>query len=91
MATNRGDLVSRLRANGLRKKVAETVAAGTPKAVRGVVDDLKRVTAELEDRAKGGPAKRKAAAKKSATTRKRKALKRSQAAKKAARTRAKSR
>ena len=44
----------------------------------------------VEDRAKGGPAKREAAAKKAAATRKRKAAQRSAAAKKAARTRAKS-
>jgi hypothetical protein len=48
------------------------------------------VVSELEDRAKGGPAKRQATAKKAANTRKRNAAKRSQAAKKAARTRAKS-
>jgi hypothetical protein len=41
------------------------------------------------DRAKGGPAKREAAAKKAAATRKRNAAKRSAAAKKGARTRAK--
>jgi hypothetical protein len=88
MAATRDDLVDRLRANGVRKKVAQTVAAGTPKAVQGVAKDLRKVAEELEDRAKGGPAKRKAAAKKAAATRKRKAQKRSQAAKKAARTRA---
>jgi hypothetical protein len=44
---------------------------------------------EIEDRAKGGPARRKAAAKKAAATPKRNATRRSQAAKKAARTRAK--
>ena len=44
---------------------------------------------ELEDRATGGPGKRKAAAQKAAATRKRKAAKRSAAAKKAAKTRAK--
>ena len=43
---------------------------------------------ELEDRAKGGPGKRKATAKKAAATRKRNEKKRSNAAKKAARIRA---
>jgi hypothetical protein len=98
--TGHADLVDRLRVGGLRRKVAEQVAAGIgnaragakpPKAVRRVLDELKAVTAEIEDRAKGGPARRKAAAKKAAATRKRNATRRSQAAKKAASTRAKSR
>jgi hypothetical protein len=50
---------------------------------------LRKLVADLEDRAKGGPAKREAAAKKAAATRKRKAEQRSAAARKAARTRAK--
>jgi hypothetical protein len=91
------ELADRLHVGGVRRKVAETVASGVstvrpgrkaPKGVQGVIDDLKSLTAELEDRAKGGPAKRKAAAKKGAATRKRKAKARSDAAKKAARTRA---
>src|ERR1700750_2759805 len=91
-------LVERLRMGGLRRKVAETVASGVngaragrkpPKQVSGVITELRKLADELEDRAKGGPAKRKAAAKKAAATRKRKAAKRSAAAKKAARTRAK--
>ena len=90
------DLFETLRANGLRKKTASTLADafsradGSPpgKAGRKAVSDLKSVVAELEDRAKGGPAKRQAAAKKAAATRKRKANQRSAAAKKAARTRA---
>jgi hypothetical protein len=45
---------------------------------------------DVEDRVSGGPAKRKAAAKKAARTRKQNAAKRSASAKKAARTRAKS-
>ena len=93
------DLVERLRSSGIRRKVAETVAAGVstaragrkpPKTVDRVIAQLKSITAELEDRASGGPAKRKAAAQKAASTRKRNAAKRSAAAKKAARTRAKS-
>jgi hypothetical protein len=97
MAKGSEELVERLRIGGLRRKVAETVAGGVatagrgrkpPKAVGNVIDDLRTIADELEDRAKGGPAKRKAAAKKAAATRKRKAAKRSAAAKKAARTRA---
>ena len=94
------DLFGRLRSSGLRKKVARQMADAAktargrkkpPKAVRGVLDDLKSLTAEIEDRVTGGPAKRKATAKKAAATRKRNAVKRSQAAKKGARTRARAR
>jgi hypothetical protein len=94
----RDQLFERLRMGGLRKKVAKTVADGVhgtrrgraaPKAVKGVLAELKSLTAEIEDRATRGPARRKAAAKKAAATRKRNAAKRSTAAKKAARTRAK--
>lgn len=89
-------LYDRLRASGLRKRAARKIseAAGTggnkgQKALRGAVSDLRGVVGELEDRAKGGPGKRKATAKKAAATRKRNEKKRSNAAKKAARTRAK--
>ena len=90
-------LFERLRANGLRKRVArdlsEALAAagssGPSKAAQTRIADLRKVVLDLEDRAKGGPAKRQAAAKKAAATRKRKAAQRSAAAKKAARTRAK--
>ncbi len=92
------DLFHKLRANGVRKKTASTLADafsrvdGSPpgKAGRKAVSNLKAVVSELEDRAKGGPAKRSAAAKKAAATRKRRANQRSAAAKKAARTRARS-
>jgi len=92
------DLFDTLRASGLRKKAASTLADayskadGSPpgRAGRKAVNDLKSVVAELEDRAKGGPAKRQASAKKAAATRKRKANQRSAAAKKGARTRARS-
>jgi hypothetical protein len=92
------DLFDTLRANGLRKKTASSLAEafskvdGSPpgKAGRKAISDLKTVVAELEDRAKGGAARRQAAAKKAAATRKRKANQRSAAAKKAARTRARS-
>ena len=89
-------LYDRLRDSGLRKSAARNIskAAGTggnkgQKALRGAVSDLRGVVGELEDRAKGGPGKRKATAKKAAATRKRNEKKRSNAAKKAARTRAK--
>jgi hypothetical protein len=51
------------------------------------VAGLRDLVGELEDRVQGGPAKRKAAAKKAARTRKAKAAKRSASAKKAARSR----
>jgi hypothetical protein len=90
------DLVERLRSGGVRKRSAELIAAATDgrrkpaKQVRRVLNDLNQALRDAEDRISGGPAKRKAAAKKSALTRKRNAAKRSTAAKKAARTRAKS-
>jgi hypothetical protein len=93
------DLFDRLRAGGLRKRVASSVTAAVSTARRGrkppkqterIVAELKSLAAEIEDRAKGGPARRQTAAKKAAATRKRNAAKRSTAAKKAARTRAKS-
>jgi hypothetical protein len=97
MAKRNDALYNRLRNSGLRKKtagrLAEAVGSGGSrgqKAIGGAVNDLRGLITELEDRARGGPAKRKAAAKKAAATRKRKATKRSQAAKKAARTRARS-
>src|SRR4051812_33445040 len=94
---NSDDLLSRLRATGLRDKVAKTLSdavstgsrrATPPKVVRDAVRDLRKLATELEDRATGG-SKRKAAAKKGAATRKRAAAKRSAAAKKGAATRAK--
>jgi hypothetical protein len=100
MAKSRTDqLAERLHAQGLRKRVSKSVAGavdGTrrrtkpPSRVRKVVADLRSLANEIEDRATNGPAKRKAAAKKAAATRKRNAAKRSAAAKKGARTRAKS-
>ena len=99
MAKSKTDeLFERLHAQGLRTRVARTVseALGSgrsrrtpPTQVRKVIADLRHLAAEIEDRATGGPAKRQAAAKKAAATRKRKAAERSAAAKKAARTRAK--
>jgi hypothetical protein len=100
MAKTDQDFIDRLRSSGLRKKVARQVADATSsargrtkphKAVRGVLEDLKSLTAEIEDRITGGPAKRSATARKAAATRKREAAKRSAAAKKGARTRARNR
>jgi hypothetical protein len=91
------ELFNRLRANGLRKRVARILAQGTDrrrkpaKAVSSVLDDLRSLVREVEDRASGNPGKRRAAARKAAETRKRKARQRSAAAKKGARTRARSR
>jgi hypothetical protein len=91
------EIFEMLRANGLRKRVARSLAEATgrangrtPKAVKNAASDLRALASQLEDRATGGPAKRKAAAKKAANTRKRKATARSAAAKKGAKTRAKS-
>jgi hypothetical protein len=97
MAKRNEALYNRLRDSGLRKRTAERIAGAvgngsnkSQKVVSGAVQDLRGLIDDLEDRARGGPAKRKAAAKKAANTRKRNAAKRSQAAKKAARTRARS-
>jgi hypothetical protein len=90
------DLIDHLHANGLRKRTAELIADATDgrrkpaKQVRAVVKEMKKALSDIEDRAKGGPAKRSAAAKKGAATRKKNAAKRSQTAKKAAKSRAKS-
>jgi hypothetical protein len=89
------DLFDRLRSSGVRKRVANVIAEGTargsrkaPKRAREAVSGLRELVGELEDRVHGGPAKRQAAARKAARTRKAKAAKRSSAAKKAARSRA---
>jgi hypothetical protein len=89
------ELFRRLRAQGLRKRAAK-IMSGTAdrrrrpaKAVHHVLSDLNRLVSEAEDRISGGPAKRKATAKKAAKTRRQNAQRRSTAAKRAARTRAK--
>ena len=93
--SRRDELFQRLRAQGLRKRTAKLIADATDrrrKPARGVeksLTELKKLVSEVEDRISGGPAKRKAAAKKAANTRKRNAQRRSAAAKKGARTRAK--
>jgi hypothetical protein len=89
------DLFDTLRARGLRKSAASNLAKAFGKAdssrpgkgARRAVSELRTLVDELEDRARGGPAKRQSAARKAAATRKRKATQRSAAAKKAARTR----
>ena len=98
MAKSRSDeLFERLRAQGLRKRTAKLISeAGDrrrkpARTVHRTLADLKKLVAETEDRISGGPAKRKATAKKAANTRKRNAARRSASAKKAARTRAKAR
>jgi hypothetical protein len=94
--TTDNELFDRLRASGLRKRAARDLsnALGSAtssrpsKAAQSAIGELRSLVDELEDRASGGPAKRKAAAKKAAATRKRQAAARSAAAKKGARTRA---
>jgi hypothetical protein len=89
--TAHDELFDRLR---LRKKVAKRVTNGLekgtpPKQLQGVIDELKAVTAEIEDRVTGGPARRRSqGAQKAAETRRRKAAQRRASARKAARTRA---
>jgi hypothetical protein len=90
------DLFERMRDLGVRKSRARKVADAVrnspkkaPKPARKAIADLQGAVAEIQDRMNGGPAKRKAAAKKAAQTRKLKAKRRSDAAKKAAKTRAK--
>ena len=89
-----------LRARGLRKRVADTVAKAAgktngkgklPKPARAAIDDLRGIATDIEDRVTGKGKKRQAAARKAAATRKRNAAKRSAAAKRGARTRAKAR
>jgi len=98
MANTDRDLFDTLRARGLRKSAANNLAKAFGRAdksppghgARRAVSELRSLVEDLEDRARGGPAKRKAAAKKAAATRRRKAKARSEAAKKAARTRSRS-
>ena len=88
------ELFDQLRNSGLRKRTGRAIAENTDgrkqpaKAVRSLIDDLKAVADQVEDRATGKSAKRKAAAKKAAQTRRRNARQRSESAKKGARTRA---
>jgi hypothetical protein len=88
------DLFNKLRASGLRKKVARVVTEASrkaqggkqPKLLERTVRNLRTAAAELEHRM--GGARRSEASKKAARTRKRKAAARSNAARKAAKTRA---
>jgi X-X-X-Leu-X-X-Gly heptad repeat protein len=93
------DLVSALRSQGLRKRVARALAdlesggrdarGNAEKLARRVIDDLRSAADTIEKRLDiGGAGTRSAAAKKGASTRKRAATKRSASAKKAASTRA---
>ena len=66
-------------------------AKGGSKAVQGAIGELRGVASGLGDRVSGGPAKRKASARKGQATRRGGAAKRSASARKGARTRAKSR
>ena len=93
MAKSQADLLfDRLRANGIRKRVARDLSqalstagsSGPGKAATTRIADLRKLVADLEDRAKGGPAKRQTAAKKAAATRKRNAAGRSSTRRKAA-------
>ncbi len=90
-------LYSRMRAGGVRKKIASQLselpahASGgkrAPKPLREAVDRLEAAVVELKDHSRRG--KRKAAARKAARTRRGKAESRSRAARKGARKRAKS-
>ena len=90
-------LYSRMRASGVRKKIAHQLselpshASGgkrAPKPLREAVDRLEATVIELKDHSRRG--KRKAAARKAARTRRGKAERRSRAARKGARKRAKS-
>ena len=90
-------LYSRMRASGVRKKIAHQLselpshASGgkrAPKPLREAVDRLEATVIELKDHSRRG--KRKAAARKAARTRSSKAESRSRAARKGARKRAKS-
>lgn len=93
MSKHEAELFDRLTGAGLRKKTARKVsdavhAGGRPQPrIARLVSDLRALTAEVEDRLAGGPAKRKAAAQKGARTRKRRHEARVTAAQKGARTR----
>jgi hypothetical protein len=91
------DLIDRLHADGIRKRVATVIAGGRGGAKKGnkqareLLDQLEDATAAIRTEVLGGNRKRSDAAKKAALTRKKNAAKRSAAAKKGAATRGKGR
>jgi hypothetical protein len=97
MARNRKqeDLIDRLHADGLRRRVAATIAGGRggrrkgEKTAREVLKQLEAASQTIRDEVLGRSTKRSEAGKKAAATRKRNEAKRSAAAKKGAATRAK--
>lgn len=93
MAKENKKLAKNLRSRGIRRRVADDIAralggGSKPKSSRKSIADLTAAVREIDDRLRGGPEKRSAAAKKGARTRKRKAEKRSEAAQRGARKRA---
>jgi hypothetical protein len=92
MARNRKqeDLIDRLHADGIRKRVATVITGsrgGRKKGqaeARQLLEQLEHATAMIRSEVLGGSGKRSEAAKKAAATRKRNAAKRSTAAKKGA-------
>jgi hypothetical protein len=97
MAKNKqaDDLFDHLRARGVRKKVAKSIADGASSknakkaqaVAQSALADLRSASDAIRDRVLNRDGKRSEAAKKAARTRKRKAAKRSASAKKAAATR----
>jgi hypothetical protein len=86
------NLFQTLRASGLRKSTARRLSQPQSLASRAgseVIGNLRTLVEELEDRAKGGPTKRRKSALKGAATRRKKAAERSARSRKAAATRAK--
>ena len=81
-------LLDRVRGRGRKKTPAQRVVEviRSPRSAPSAVRDA---AAGIQDRLQGGPAKRQAAARKAARTRRANARKRSEAAKRGARTRAK--
>ena len=94
--TKDAELFQQLRAQGLRKRTAKVISktnggrSKPAKEVEQTLSELKQAVSTAEDHISGGPQKRRSAAKKAATTRKRNAQARSAAAKRSARTRARS-
>jgi hypothetical protein len=89
------DLIDRLHADGIRKRVATAIAGGRggakqgQKQARALLHQLEDATAAIRTEVLGGGTRRSEAAKKAAATRKKNAAKRSAAAKKGAATRRK--